>query len=104
VLALLVMIGPAVELRSVFPSASPLLYGLLTFGLGTGGFWVPVVAGGLLGALSALIDHVPPLVRRPIVWAFGMLLGLGLFAGLLRTPMLTLLGGSLAGIARFLFG
>jgi branched-chain amino acid transport system permease protein len=88
----------------VFPNASPVLYGELTFGLGTGGFWVPIVAGLLLGALSALIDNVTPLVRRPILWAFGMLLGLGLVAGLLRTPMLTLLGGSLAGLARFLFG
>jgi branched-chain amino acid transport system permease protein len=47
---------------------------------------------------------MPSLVRRPILWAFGALLGLGLFAGFLRTPMLTVLGGSLQGIARFLFG
>jgi branched-chain amino acid transport system permease protein len=103
-LAVLVIVGPLVDLRSVFPAASPLLYGLLTFGLGTAGFWVPIVMGLLLGGLSAMIDVVPPLVRRPIVWAFGALLGLAFFGGLLRTPMLSVLGGSLAGVARFLFG
>jgi branched-chain amino acid transport system permease protein len=104
VLAVLILGGPAVDLRSVFPSASPVLYSLLTFDQGTGGFWVPVVMGVLLGGLSVLIDNSPTLVRRPILWAFGALLSLGLFSGFLRTPMLTVLGGSLQGIARFLFG
>ena len=84
VLALLVIVGPLVDLRSVFPSASPLLYGLLTFDLGTGGFWVPVVVGLLLGALSALIDNVTTLVNESMAQMLGytteQMIGQSLFA------------------------
>jgi branched-chain amino acid transport system permease protein len=100
-LALLVLIGPLINLREVFINASPLLYGLLTFGLGLVGFWVPVVVGAALGALGALLVVLPSAVREPLTWTLAALISLGLFAGLLRNPML---GSFLSPVGRFLFG
>jgi branched-chain amino acid transport system permease protein len=100
-LAILVVITPVINLRSVFPNASPLLINLLTFGLGTAGLWVPIVMGAVLGALGGLLDILPPLARGPLAATLGVLIVLGLFAGLLRTPML---GSVLAPVGRFLFG
>jgi len=100
-LSALVVIGPLVNLRAVFPNASPLLYNLLTFGLGSAGVWVPVLAGAALGVLGALLYVLPPLARDPVAWTLAALISLGLFSGLLRTPML---GSFLAPVGRFLFG
>ncbi len=100
-LALLVLVGNQVNLRAVMLNASPLLYDLLTFNQGVAGLWAPVLLGVMLGALGGLIYVLPPLARRPAIWGLAALIGLGLFAGFLRTPMLT---GSLSGLARFLFG
>ncbi len=99
-LAALVLIGAAIDLRAVFLNASDVLWTELTFGLGTGGFWAPVVAGALFGGIGAFATTMPAILRRPLLIALGALLGFGLFAGLLRTPMLTT---PLADVARFLF-
>src|SRR3990170_3435828 len=100
-LALLVFIGSQVNLRAVMLNASPLLYNLLTFNQGVAGLWAPALVGTVLGTLGGLIYVLPPRARRPAIWGLAALVGLGLFAGFLRTPMLT---GSLSGLARFLFG
>ena len=100
-LALLVLIGGQVNLRAVLLNASPALYNLLTFDLGVNGLWVPILMGAGLGGLGGLISVLPLPARRPTLWGLGALLILGLFSGLLRTPMLT---GALSGLARFLFG
>lgn len=100
-LAALVIIGSLVNLRAVMLQASPLLYNLLTFNLGVGGFWVPLIAGGVLGAVAGMIYGLPPRIRQLVTSALAALVGLGLFAEQLRTPMLT---GSLSWLARFLFG
>lgn len=100
-LALLILIGSQVNLRAVLLNASPALYSLLTFSQGVAGLWVPILLGAALGGLGGLIYALPHGARRPTLWALAALLVLGLFAGLLRTPMLT---GSLSGLARFLFG
>jgi branched-chain amino acid transport system permease protein len=97
----LALIGPVINLREMFLNASPALYDLLTFGLGAAGFWVPMVAGAAVGALGALLYILPPVVRVPTTWTLASVISLGLFAGLLRTPML---GSFLSGLARFLFG
>jgi branched-chain amino acid transport system permease protein len=99
--ASLVLVGGQINLRAVMLNASPLLYDLLTFNLGVAGLWVPALMGTVLGALGGLIYVLPLPARRPVLWALAALLFLGLFSGLLRTPMLT---GSLSGLARFLFG
>jgi branched-chain amino acid transport system permease protein len=100
-LSLFVLLGAVIDIRAVFRNASPLLYSLLTFGVGVAGFWVPLLAGALLGALGSLLYRLTPRVREPVAWTLGMLIALGLFAGLLRTPML---GSFLAPVGRFLFG
>ncbi len=101
ILTLLVLVGPLINLRAVFPNASPLLYGLLTFELGPAGFWVPFLMSAALGAAGGLLVVLPSIVRGPVTWTLASLISLGLFAGLLRTPML---GSFLAPVGRFLFG
>ena len=100
-LAGLVLVGDVVDLRAVFLNASPELYDLLTFGLGTSGAWVPIVVGAITGGLAGILIGLPTALRSPLLWGLGLLVFFGLFAGLLRTPMLVT---PLAALARFLFG
>jgi branched-chain amino acid transport system permease protein len=97
---LLVLVGSVVDLRSVFIHASPELYDLLTFGLGVAGSWIPMAVGALVGAIAAVVVALPDSLRRPLIAGFTAVVVMGLFAGLLRTPMLT---SPLADLARFLF-
>jgi len=99
-LSALVLLGAAVNLRAVFLHASPELWDVLTLGMGTSGFWVPTVVGIILGALGAGIWLLPPLLRSSLLGGLTTVLVMGLFAGLLRTPMLS---GPLSGLARQLF-
>jgi branched-chain amino acid transport system permease protein len=100
-LAGLVLLGAAVDLRAVFLNASPVLWELMTIGLGTAGAWVPVAVGAIMGGLAGLLIGFAPALRSPLLWGLGSLVFFGLFAGLLRTPMLVT---PLADLARFLFG
>jgi branched-chain amino acid transport system permease protein len=100
VLSALVLVGAMVDLRSVFLHASPQLWDVLTMGMGTSGFWVPSVVGAFLGGLGAAIWLLPHLIRTSLLSGLGAVIIFGLFAGLLRTPML---GGPLSGLARQLF-
>jgi len=97
---LLVLAGSVVDLRAVLLHASPALYDVLTLGLGVAGAWVPTAVGALTGALAALVVALPDPLRRPLTWGFTVVVVGGLFAGLLRTPLLT---SPLADLARFLF-
>jgi branched-chain amino acid transport system permease protein len=97
----LVLLGSVVDLRAVFLNASPQLYALLTNGMGTSGAWFPIVVGAITGALAGILVGLRASIRIPLLWGLGMLVFFGLFAGLLRTPMLVT---PAAGIARFLFG
>jgi branched-chain amino acid transport system permease protein len=97
----LVLLGEAIDLRSVFLNASPTLYALLTDGIVLTGPIVPIVAGAITGALAAVILGLPSAIRVPLVIGLSSLLFFGLFAGLLRTPMLVT---PLRDVARFMFG
>ncbi len=97
----LVLVGSVVNLRAVFLNASPQLYDLLTFSLGTSGAWAPIVVGAITGGLAGILIGLPTALRSPFLWGLGLLVFFGLFAGLLRTPMLVT---PLAALARFLFG
>ncbi len=99
-LALLVVVGEVVDVRAVMLQASPVLYDLLTFGMGLAGFWIPAVAGAVLGGAAAAVSTLPSSARLPLLSGLVWVVVLGLFAGLLRTPMLT---GALSGVARFMF-
>jgi branched-chain amino acid transport system permease protein len=97
---LLVIVGAVVDLRAFMLNASPRLYDLLTFGLGVSGSWIPTVVGAVLGGAAGLLYVVPTRFRTPVGWGLIAVVALGLFAGLLRTPLLT---SGLGQVARFLF-
>lgn len=99
-LSLLVLLGTAVDLRGIALHASPDLFDILTFHLGAGGAWAPAVVGTLLGALAAGGLLLPRYLRVALVIGLASLVVLGLFAGLVRTP---LLNGPLSELARIIF-
>jgi len=96
----LVIVGQLIDLRAVFSPASPALYDVVTFELGVAGAWIPAAFGIGLGMAAGGLSLLAPAVRRSIVNGLLAVLLLGLFAGLLRTPML---GSPLGGLARLLF-
>ena len=95
----LVLVGSVVNLRAVFLNASPELYALLTNGQGTSWAWFPILVGAITGGLAGAVAGLPAGLRSMVLLSLGSLVFFGLFAGLLRTPMLVT---SLAGPARFL--
>lgn len=99
-LSALVLLGAIIDLRAMFLHASPDLWKVLTFDMGTAGFWVPTVVGGVLGGIGAAIWVLPNTIRTSLMAGLITVLVMGLFAGLLRTPMLS---GPLSNLARQLF-
>ncbi len=97
----LIAFGAVLDLRAMFLNASPVLYDLLNNGLVLKGAYVPIVVGAITGGIAAAILGLSSRVRVPLVVGLSLLVFFGLFAGLLRTPMLVT---PLAGLARFLFG
>ncbi len=95
----LVLVSSAVDLRAVFLNASPELYTLLTNGQGTSWAWFPIVVGAIAGGLAGVVAGLPVALRLRLLWSLGALIFFGLFAGLLRTPMLVT---PLADLARLL--
>jgi branched-chain amino acid transport system permease protein len=85
VLALLVFVGGAINLRKVFINASPLLYKLLTFDQGTIA-GIPFLLGGgaLSGLLGGFISLAPNLLRRVLIVSLGSVVGAGVLQDLLR--------------------
>lgn len=102
-MSLLLLLGGLVNLRAVFLNASPLLYRVLTFGLGQEHVWIPLVGGVFLGVIGALLFLLPSRVRRPLVWGVATALLFGLFAELLRVILVARTGWP-SGLAGFLFG
>jgi branched-chain amino acid transport system permease protein len=92
-LALLVLLGQAVNLRQVFINASPILYQILVFhqeSLGAG-IALLLAAGLAVGLATALLFFAPPRIRRVISTALLSLVGVALLQDLLQ-PMLTAWG------------
>jgi branched-chain amino acid transport system permease protein len=71
---------------------------MLTMGMGMAGAWIPAVEGLLLGALAASIGQLPDRIRSPLVRGLLGVLIVGLFAGLLRAPLLSAGLGSFAAL------
>jgi len=86
--AVLVVIMEVVNLRAMFLHASPGTSDVLTLGLGVGGAWVPIVALAAVGAATGLLLTARADIQRPATAALVALLLTGLFAGLLRPPLL----------------
>jgi len=103
VLSLLILIGPALDLGEYLPNASRDLYDLISGAeiLGVKNtaemwngeafphtFWFPAVIGTSLGALGGLLSLLPRVARNLILLGVGTLTITGLFAGIMRSPML----------------
>jgi branched-chain amino acid transport system permease protein len=99
-LTALVLLGSVIDIRAVFLNASPDLYEILTFGNGVAGSWIPIVFGAVLGAAGSVGVRLPSSSRRPLTTFVLTLLLAGLFAGILRSAMLST---PLAELARLLF-
>jgi len=99
--AVLVVIMEVVNLRAMFLHASPGTSAVLTLGLGAAGAWVPIVALTVVGAATGLLLTARADIQRPATAALVALLLAGLFAGLLRPPLLA--SSVTAGIGRLLF-
>lgn len=84
-LALLVLLGNRVDLRSIFKNASPVLYECLTFkqGLETGSILL-LLSGALSGLLGSLFYLLPGLLRRMLVASLGSVIAAGVVQDLLR--------------------
>ena len=101
-LAVLILLSAAFALRSFLPNVSPDLLDILTFDSdpAVNGFWMPLLGGAALGLLGAILVVLPSVLRGLIVVNLVALFAMGLFAGLVRTPMLS---GLLANEARTVF-
>jgi branched-chain amino acid transport system permease protein len=100
-LSLLVLLGSAVNLRAVLLHAASPLYNMLTLGQGVDAFWIPALGGLLLGLLAGGVRALPGAVQLSIGAGLLSMVVVGLFAGLLRTP---LLASPFASLGRMLFG
>ena len=99
--AVLVVAMEVVNLRAMFLHASPGTSAVLTLGLGVGGAWVPIVALAIVGAATGLLLTARADIQRPATAALVALLLTGLFAGLLRPPLLA--SPFTAALGRLLF-
>ncbi|MGD8684018.1 MAG: branched-chain amino acid ABC transporter permease [Chloroflexota bacterium] len=115
-LSLLVLLGPVLALGDYLPNASRDLYDLISgaeiLGLESTRemwrgeafphtFWFPAVVGTSLGALGGLLSLLPRVARNLIIFGVGALVVMGLFASILRSPMLQ--QELTSGVARELF-
>ena len=102
VLMVMVLIGEQVNLRSVFPNASPQLFGILRFGREGGtGFLMMIAAGAAGGGAGALLYLVPGRVRRPMIYGVVFVALLGLLEDLIGITLRPLPGATEA--TRWLF-
>jgi len=115
-LSLLILLGPALDIGEYLPNASRDLYDLVSGAEIMGveetremwrgeafpyTFWFPALIGTSLGALGGLLSLLPSIARNLILVGVGALVLMGLFAGILRSPMLQ--HDLTSGVARELF-
>lgn len=102
ILAGLVLIGNAVNLRAMFINASPDLYRILTFGQGMGiGILILLGVGLLLGAAAVGFLSLPDRLRSALTQAILWVVLIGLMRDLIVT--VSVRWGPLAGIIRQFF-
>lgn len=101
VVAGFLLLGAAVNLRSMFVNASPTLYEILSFGRSArASVPVEVVGGALLGAVGALIPSLPEAMRRPLRAGVQAVLIVSVFQELI---LLLLQPQALTPVREFLF-
>ncbi|MDJ0986491.1 MAG: hypothetical protein QNJ26_13200 [Desulfobacterales bacterium] len=101
-IALLVVIGKAINLRMMFINASPVLFQILTFYMGPKlGIPLLLLSGVLSGLFSSLLYLAPTTIRKMVVTALSCVIIAGMLQDMLR-PVISL-WGPLAKINLFLF-
>jgi len=91
-LALLVIVGRLINLRSVLVNASPVLYKFLTFGhKGAAGIFIILLIGLFCGVFAAVLYHLPQLIRRVVIISMGSMIMTGVLQDLIR-PVLSAWG------------
>jgi branched-chain amino acid transport system permease protein len=87
--AALVLLGRAVNLRQVFVNAAPALYKILTFDMKDVNIaLIYLLAGGaIIGALTSLVHVIPALWRRAIISGLMVVLLFALLQDLLRVAL-----------------
>lgn len=98
--AVLVVVSGVVNLRAMFLHASLGTTDVLTLGLGVAGAWVPIVVLAAVGGATGLLLTARSDIQQPTTAALLGLLLIGLFAGLLRPPLLA--STVTAALGRFL--
>jgi branched-chain amino acid transport system permease protein len=102
-LALLVLVSHAINLRQVFINASPVLFQTLIFqqeNVG-GGIGLLLLAGALTGIFASLLSLLPDWLRRVLITALGSVAIVGLLQDLI-SPILSA-WGPLADLSELLF-
>jgi branched-chain amino acid transport system permease protein len=102
VIAILILIGQEVNLRTVLINASPQLYRILAFDRDLPvGVWAPIMAGAISGGLGALVYLLPASLRKGVLMSLVWILLLGL----LRELLVIMIGqwGALEPLFRWMF-
>jgi branched-chain amino acid transport system permease protein len=87
-LALLVILGKSVNIRSVLINASPVLFNLLAFGQGlTAGSLLLLLTGVLCGLFSGLLFLSPSLVRKVLITSLGSVIMVGVLQDMIRSVL-----------------
>ena len=80
VLTLLLVVGSQVDLRNMFPNASPDLYSIISFGIPAPlGYIIPIVYGTIFGLVGAGLALLPSRIRSAVLTATLWVVVLGLF-------------------------
>lgn len=85
----LLLLGKAVNLREVFVNASPALYKILTFDVEnlTAAYLYLLLAGTLIGLLTALVHIIPSAWRSAVINGLGLVLLIALLQDLIRITL-----------------
>ena len=102
-IAAFIGLSQQINLRSVFLSASPSLFILLTFEGGTSWIWMYPAIGMAAGLLGTILFLLPEKFRQPITRAIFITFLLALFSGLFRVVMINQ-SDSIAKAGKYLFG
>ncbi len=102
-LAMLVIIGNQINLRSMLVNASPGLYKVLTAGFegGAAGIFVILVAGCLSGVFAGILYLIPQLARQVTIVSLSIVLIAGLLQDLIRPVRAS--WGPVAVVSEWLF-
>jgi len=79
-----IVAGTSANLRGMFVNATPALFGLLSFGRGTTGLPLVILAWTVISILGGTFAILPPAIRRPLSAGGAAVLLLGLFQELLQ--------------------